>query len=63
MTQVRLYLVHDNRHWHIDIPRSSLLEKTADLSVDGIAVYHAATLHPPTKTRTPRITTKHLHYL
>jgi hypothetical protein len=55
MKTVRLYMSQDNRRWTEDIPYSDHLERSADLQMQGVHIYHASLIDPPKqkKRRTP----------
>jgi hypothetical protein len=51
MKLVRLFVLHNNRRFFVDIPYGEHTEKQAELELAGADVYHAALLSTPPKTR------------
>jgi len=51
MKLVRLFVLHNNRRFFLDIPYGEHTEKQADLELSGANVYHAALLSTPPKAR------------
>jgi len=51
MKLVRLFVLHNNRRFFLDIPYGEHPEKQADLELSGADVYHAALLSTPPKSR------------
>jgi hypothetical protein len=54
MKLVRLFVLHNNRRFFLDIPYGEHAEKQADLELAGAEVYHAALLRPTAKQRKSR---------
>lgn len=46
MKLVRLFVLHNNRRFFLDIPYGEHAEKQADLELAGAEVYHATLLSP-----------------
>jgi hypothetical protein len=42
MKLVRLYVSHNNRRWHEDMPYGDHLERSADIEMTGATIYHAS---------------------
>jgi hypothetical protein len=54
MKLVRLYMSQNNRRWHEDIPYGDHLERTAELEMEGVRIYHATIVEAQLQSTKPR---------
>jgi hypothetical protein len=57
MELVRLYIRQDNRQWQETIPKDQLLNRIANLEIDGATVEHASKMTMVQKSKRKQRTT------